>query len=246
MNGSKIDYILKRMGDDGIRNYAVYDRDKKTVIEEHKDDSLTVDQAIERMRSTLEYCDGLVFVELATMSKAERAKGGGQIKNALIPVQCGGAVAGIGSTNGGGNNISIGAITNALEEKFNARLDAMEKENKLQRKIEELERELREAREVNPTTQAIMGLLPNLLPQVVNGIFGKVPAPIAGHGTEPPVVEVQATTEATAEELEIVNDALTRLFAIDSELPQTLQKLAYMAENNKPMFDMARKMLYNQ
>lgn len=244
MNGSKIDYILKRMGEDGIRNYAVYDRDKKTIIEEHKDDSLTVDQAIERMRSTLEYCDGLVFVELATMSKAERAKGGGQIKNALIPVQCGGAVAGIGSTNGGGNNFNIGALTNALEEKFEARITAMEEKNRMQQEISELKRQLAEAKEVNPTTQAIMGLLPNILPQVVSGIFGKVPAPIAGH---PQVTEVEATQdEATPEQLEIVNDALTRLFVIDPELPQTLQKLAYMAENNKPMFDMARQMLYNQ
>jgi hypothetical protein len=92
--GSNVEYVLKRMRADNIRNFSVFDGDKKTVIEQCKDNSLTVDGAIDRLRDTLEFCSGLVFVELCPLSKEERAGGGVAAKNPnyWIPVQCGGSL----------------------------------------------------------------------------------------------------------------------------------------------------------
>jgi hypothetical protein len=242
MVGTNTEYILKRMRADGVRNFSVLDQDKKTVVEEVKDDSLTVDQAIDRVRDTLDFCTGLVFVELCPMSRQDRRTGGAELKkpNCLIPVHCGGSrpaggnapMSGIGST-----GPSYQDLMAAQEQRFNDRMDALEKDFKHKKEIEDLQRQLAEAKEGNPTVDKIINNLP-----VIAGFLGfKTPTGIAGPG--PGVDTNPEALEFTDQDDEFAETQIKRLLAVDPDFLQVLKRLADMAETNPPMYEMAKNML---
>lgn len=236
-HSNDLDYPIRRINEDNLRNFAIYDSDKKTVIQEYKNDELTTDQAAERLKQTLATLSGLVWVELCPMSKAQRGQGGGDAKkpNQWIALQCGGnntaAVQGIGNVNQSQN---IGALMGAMEEKFNARIEAIEEKNRLQREIDNLKRELEEAKEGSPT----LAMLQPHLPRLIDGIFGNQPAAIAGTGNQPATVE-----EVSADEQARAEKALGILCGIDPDFINVLERLAYMAQTNLPNYNMAKNFL---
>jgi hypothetical protein len=235
---SDINYILDRITQEDIRNYSILDGDKKTVIEESQDNSLTSDMVRSRVERTLRALSGggIVWISLSSKSKLEKAAGGNVGTNKMIAFNTGGQMPGIGST-GGDTASSIGAISAALEEKFNAKLEAMQLQNKHDAEIRDLQNKLEEAQNSSP----IVKMIEPILPQIITGLFGQMPRPIAG----PPKEETTAVQveEISNEEQEAIENALTRLISVDPDFPIVLQKLAHLAENNLQMYNQAKTLL---
>ena len=235
---SDINYILDRITQEDIRNYSILDGDKKTVIEESQDNSLTSDMVRTRVNRTLNALSGggIVWISLSSKSKLEKAAGGNVGTNKMIAFNTGGQVSGIGNT-GSDTASSIGAITAALEEKFNAKLEAMQLQNKHDAAIRDLQNKLEEAQNSSP----IVKMIEPILPQIITGLFGQMPRPIAG----PPKEETTAVQveEISDEEQAAIENALSRLISLDPDFPALLQKIATLAETNRPLYDQAKNFL---
>lgn len=229
-------WILEHMKNNGYQNFAIYnDSAKKMLLMEEKTGHKTPEEAANLLSDVLQNMSGIVYVEISKKSRGET--GGVGTPNHLIPVQLGEEkVAGIGSIQQPSQNFD--AAIGALEKNFNDRLDAMRREMEHKREVEDLRKQLKEAQEGNPMVNAI---LPHV-PQLISGIFGKTPAPIAGH----PPAEVPAETvneEYSEQEVEFASRQISRLLAVDPEFLHVLEKLADMAENEPSKYQMAKSFL---
>jgi len=227
-------YILDRMRAENIRNFRIFDSDKKTVIEDESANNLTVDQAIDRVQQTLNALTGLVWVELCNVARGEKAAGGGAMPNKWIALNLGG-VQGIGThnqaPNPGGNFAELMA---AMEQRNNDKLEALKKEFEYKNEINDLKRQLAES-------GGPLEILKPHIPAIITGIFGARPAAIAGHNTPP--AAPPAAEEHTAETVEFAELQLSRLLAVDPQFLQVLEKLADMAENEPQKYQMAKNFL---
>ena len=234
-------YILNRVITEQIRNYRILDGDKKTVIEEVADDSLTVDQVRDRIEATLNALSGggIIWITLLPKSKAARGEGGAIGVNKMIAFNTGSSVNGIGSTSAPANNDnSIGAISAALEEKFNAKLEAMQLQNKHDAEIRELKAKLAEAENSSP----VLKMIEPLVPHIITGLFGG-PKPIAGHTPAAEETTAVQVEEITDEEQAKIENALTRIISVDPDFPTMLEKIAVLAESNTAMYNQAKTIL---
>ena len=223
-------WILEHMKDRGYQNFAVYnDSAKKVLLVEEKTGHKTPEEAAQMLDGILKNMNGLVYLEITKKSRGEI--GGHGIQNSLIPVQLGEGVQSIGNVQTNQPNIS--ESIGALEKSFNDRLEAMKREMEHKREVDELKRQLKEAQEGNPLINTIV---PHI-PQLISGIFGKTPAPIAGHN------EPAEKTEYSEEETEFASRQLSRLLAVDPEFLSVLEKLADMAENEPSKYQMAKSFL---
>jgi hypothetical protein len=232
-HGNNIEYICERITEDEIRNFAIYDTDKKTLIEENKTGTLSPEEVCQRVRRTLSNCHGLVYGELARKSREEAGKGGKVLENARLAIQCGGAnapVHGIGNT--GPSQDYIGALNN----NFQLQLDNLKAVWAKDQEIQNLKAKIKELEEGNPMVK----MMEPHLPRLIDGIFGASPQRIAGPGPDAPQQEEVKLPENAEKFAEL---QLRRLLAVDPEFLSVLERLADMAETNRAMYDMAKNML---
>jgi hypothetical protein len=124
----------------------------------------------------------------------------------------------------------------AQETRFNERLDALAIEMRHKSEIEDLKRQLAEAKEGNPMVDKIINNLP-----AIAGVLGfKPPHAIAGHDSPAPAAEV---LEFSEDDDAFAETQIKRLLAVDPDFLKVLKRLADMAETNPPMYEMAKKML---
>jgi len=225
-------WILEHMKDRGYQNFAVYnDSAKKVLLVEEKTGHKTPEEASHMLDGILKNMNGLVYVEISKKSRGE--VGGHGVPNSLIPVQLGEGVQGIGNIQQIQPNFS--ESIGALEKSFNERLESLKMQMEHKKEVEDLKRQLKEAQEGNPLINSIA---PHI-PQLITGIFGKTPAPIAGHN----VSLSETAGEYSEAETEFASKQLSRLLAVDPEFLSVLERLADMAENEPSKYKMAKSFL---
>jgi tRNA U38,U39,U40 pseudouridine synthase TruA len=233
-------FIIEKMKLHGFRFYRIFDNDGKTVIDEQNNPEVDLETACNRLESTLHHLDGLVKVRISDKSTTDKAAGGAS-QNLNFDLQLGSDRASGTQNNQQAMNFQqgIGAIAQSLEEKFNAKLEALQREYEhkqelkmLQEKIETLQSALAEK---DPLQEFGMQALQQYGPAILGSMFN-TPAGIAGH---PPTAQ-----PVTIEDIDTrAEKAILRLLAVDPGFIDHLEKLATMAETNRVMYDMAVSLL---
>lgn len=244
--------VLQQILDNNIRCFAVYnDPGKKSLLYEDKSGDLTPELAKSRLENFLAGSSGLVYVELAKTSRAERAAGAGKgegIQNPLIPIQLGGIDAtaqrtgmqGItGMVPGTYTADQVDKLLAEKEARHQAELRHLQQTAALQKQMDELNRKLDEdktGKYLEQFAPAINGIISNY--------FTKAPVAVAGVGNGPAPGTPPATTAQQVQQL--IETSLDRILAIDPQFPMLLAKIADLAETNPDTYNMAKTMLQNQ
>jgi hypothetical protein len=180
-----------------------------------------------------------VHIKIAPRNRQEKTAGG-STQSLTYTLQLGGAHMGAPAPNqsNAATLQGIGAIRESIEQTFNARLEAMQKEwehretvRQLTERINGLEVALKER---DPMTEYGMKMLEQFGPGILGSLFGGQPTAAAIHGT----VE-QDDIDKRAEA------AIVRLLKIDPDFITNLERLADLAENNHGMYTMAVGILNN-
>jgi type III secretion system FlhB-like substrate exporter len=232
-------FVLERMRLHGFKYYQVFAQDGKTLIEEQQHPDVDCVEAMNRLESILNNTDGLVTVKISERNRDEKGQGG-SIRSFTYQLQLGGSHMGnpAPSADRGIGIHGIAAIQTSLEEKFTAKLEALQREyehreelRRLNEKITDLETQLNTK---NPYVEWGMQQLDKYGPAILGGFLGKPAAPmIHGPGQEPVADDIDARAER----------ALIRLLKVDPDFISNLEKLADMAETNQPLYQMAVAML---
>lgn len=230
-------FVLERMRLHGFKYYQVFAQDGKTLIEEQQHPDVDCVEAMNRLESILNNTDGLVTVKISERNRDEKGQGG-SIRSFTYQLQLGGSHMGNqapAANNGIGIN-GIAAIQASLEEKFTAKLEALQREyehreelRRLNEKISGLETQLNQK---DPFAEYGMQLLEKFGPAIAGSMFGKPAAPMI-HGPDNDQDDIDARAER----------ALIRLLKVDPDFISNLEKLADMAETNQPLYQMAVAML---
>lgn len=228
-------FISERMRVYQYRYYQVYDQDGKTLIDEQQNSDVDLETAINRLESLLNNLEGLVHVKVSKANRQEKGAGG-NVQALTYTLQLGGAHMGANkpADNNAGFVQGIGAIRESMEQSFQAKLDAMQKDwehreevRRLNERITGLETALKEK---DPMTEAGMQMLQQFGPAILGSMFGKPAAPmIHGPGTETAADDIDTRAE----------NALVRLLKVDPDFITNLEKLADLAETNPAMYQMA-------
>lgn len=235
------DWIKEQILARNIVAYKITDERKNTIAE---NDQLTPDLVVSELDGILPNLTGLIHLQLSPKNKAEKAAGGTNTKQDItIPIQLSADSKPIGAIHQPQQpTVDHAKIYEEMENRFNARLQIMEMQNKHALEIADLKRQLAEAQETNP----VIKMLEPQLPQIISGLLGNAqPRPMAGineHANEVQPVEVQQV-EVSEDEHGAAENAISRLLTIDPDFINVLQRLAKLAEQNIDMYNMAKGML---
>ena len=216
------DFVLDIMRTNDLRFFKVMGSDGKSLIVHQIDDSYTIDQAVEYLERTFERVTGTLYVTLNPRAKMG-AGGDSRILKFMVDTRD------LETAETGADTTGMVSGIGAIEEKFNARIEALEQKYFYESKIKELERELSEAKEGNPMIDKVLsGLMPLLAqqPQAVAGTSG----------------EDDGDVDSTRIR---ISQAVQRIMAIDPKFVDNIEALADLAENNTAMYNMAIGQLKN-
>lgn len=215
------DFVLETMRSNDLRFFKVFGSDGKSLIVHQTDNSFTLDEAVAYMERTFNNVTGTVHVSLQPRAKMNT---GGDNRLLKFIVDTRDLDTGANES-GGYDTTTIGAI----EERFNARLDAIEQKYKYESEIKDLKRQLEETKQGNPMVEKVLGaVLPMLQPrpQAVAGVSGD-------------------DTDKVDDTRVRVSHAVQRLMAVDQDFVSNLEALADLAEQNTAMYNLAITNLKN-
>lgn len=227
------DFIFTKMHSNKLSYYKVLDSDGKTILDQQDDDEVSVDEAVNLLRDTLENITGLITVVLS--EKSTRAKAaGGKIGDIRYTIK-------ITDTDSKGINgheeVRNDTLRSAIAAQYEAKMETLIEKHKNEialmkiqadhdRKFNELNEKLKELKEGDMTEK----VLPYLA-----GIFGNVVpgAPINGIPQEP-----HLNGPADENKVRLMN-AINRLIKVDKNFIGNLEKLADLAESSPMTYSIA-------
>lgn len=229
-----IDIIFSTAERQGLKFYEVLDAQNNKLFY-NNDEEKPLDKALAELRSDLNSVDGLVTIKLRGFKGGANTKGTSVRDQVTFTIRLGNE----SGINGIKTPPQQGAILDfaSFEQRMNEREEALRREFRYENQIADLKRQLAELKTADPWEKHIGSLMPML----INKLTGSRTTGIAGIPTEP--------TEPTEQIDQVKNDRVThavqRLWAIDENIADNLEKLADLATNNKAMYDMAVQTLNN-
>lgn len=172
--------------------------------------------------------DNYCHVTLSDRNRVQKGKGGENINYQFkVNLMAGNKAAAIASVR----------TTNTSDIKYIQEIDALKREIEIMKfnaRLEKMQDEMKAMKEGSMVEK----LLSN--PQIIQGIGGMfgIKTPVALAGSEDGPVD-----GAPVEKENKIRSALTKLMKIDSDLPETLSKLADYAETNPAQYFTFKKML---
>lgn len=194
-------------------------------------DGLGTEAAIEQLNFILDSSEPnqFVIVEYSSIPKAKRRgpDSPGQSRNKSFKLRTGPEHSGA-PVNGIGSVGNIGEIKTLMEE--NARLQNELNATNLRQEYDA------KIRELNDKIESKGNFIETLLNSPLGQILAQKLVSVAAPAQPAPVVAVAGTDEPATDAQSTIVKAVNRLYRIDSNLPQTLTKLADMAEANPDGF----------
>lgn len=237
--------VYSKMHTNQLPFYRVIDSDGKSLLDENDDENTGVDEAVNRLRDSLDNIVGLVTVVLSEKNKKQKATGGsvkGDFKYTLK--------LGDGSSKSPLNGFSEAqndSFKSQLREQYEERIKLLtekhesekkqlRKEFETEKRIEKLELSLKEAKDGGIAEQylpIIAGLLTGQQPNALSGISEEKKTPDPGSNKE---IHLNGIPESNKQRL---TNVLNRLFKRDGKLIEHLEMLAALAEQKPFKYKLA-------
>lgn len=228
------EFIFNKMHSNKLAYYKVLDSDGKTILDQQDDDEVSVDEAANLLRDTLENISGLITVVLSEKSQRAKAAGGkiGDIRYTIKITDT--DAKGLSGHEEVRNDTLRAAIAAQYEAKMETLIEKHKNEIALMkiqaehdRKFNELNEKLKELKEGDMTEK----VLPYLA-----GIFGNVvPGAPAINGIPQ---EPHLNGPADENKVRLMN-AINRLIKLDRNFIDNLEKLADLAEKSPMTYSLA-------
>lgn len=227
------EFIFTKMHSNRLSYYKVLDSDGKTILDQQDDDEVSVDEAVNLLRDTLENISGLITVVLSEKSTRAKAAGGkiGDIRYTIKITDS--DIKGIA----GHEEVRNDTLRSAIAAQYEAQMETLREKHKNEialmklqadhdRKFSELNEKIKELKEGDMTEK----VLPYLA-----GIFGNVVpgAPINGIPQEPHL-------NGPGDDFKMrLTSAINRIIKVDSNFVDNLEKLADLAESKPFVYKIA-------
>jgi hypothetical protein len=237
--------IYNKMQTNGLPFYRVLDSDGKSLLDENDDENVSVDEAVNRLRDSLENTAGLVTVLLSAKNRAQKGAGGKIAGDFKFTVK-------LGDTKGAGINgfteanrdsmrqtlvDSFNEKLKLIEEKHAAEIKQLKKDHETEKRLEKLEADLKEAKSG--------GIADQYLPIIAGLLTGQQPNAVAGI----PETENTASPHITGtdEDNKVrMTTALNKLFKADKNFLIHLEMLAKLAESKPLIYKLAIEKLKSE
>lgn len=228
--------ILDKMRSAKMQYYRVKDSDSKSLIDSNEDPELGLDAAIQALETTLNNCDGLVYVSIMARNSKAKAEGGDTTKsfNYTIKLGTGSSTSAIGAI--GGNNY-LETIMTLMNNNFTVQMQMMQKSFEHERELEKAKKE--SEKEVHPLLLKAVNKLERMIPDHTPG---NIHAP-AIHGLPEGQKKQFIQKPMTEEEKKKLNLAIAILIQEDADFLEHITMLATMVQNDPEMYAMAIKKL---
>jgi hypothetical protein len=242
------EFILNKVEELDYPFFCIYDADGKTrLYHNYQVDSPTSTEARGQLIEAFEAISGNVTVELKKQIKA-----GGDVRQ-MVTYKCN-----LSSNNYGVNGMKpvttqvgpdVDRLLQLQADNFRIQMEAMREAHKRDLEMVDLKRQMTELKNgdfFEKHGEKLIGALPYIL----NGLTGKPSMPIAGPIVNGPghpdveTVEHTAADEANADQLKLEN-LLQRMFAVDPEFLNNLEKLVHLAENKPEIYKIALNSLHS-
>ncbi len=229
--------------------YKVLDSDGKTILDIQDDNEVSVDEAVNRLRDTLENLTGLITVVLSDKPKKDKGAGGA-INDLKITIK----LTEDGSSKGiTGHEMGNDIIRNSIAKEYEAKMETLQEKHK--NEVERLKMEHANEKKFADLHEKIKELkdgdyLDKVLP-MISGIFGAPPVAPGINGIPPggETVEMPQHPHITGPadpngKARMVN-AINRLLKVDQNFIEHLELLANLSESNPMVYQIAIQKLKN-
>lgn len=233
------EFIYNKMLTNNLNYYRVLDSDNKTVLDSQQDSDCGVDEAVNRLRDTLDNLTGLVNIVLSAKSGAEKAQGGANPKGDIkltIKLTDGDAK----GINGLHQDQSLRAdeLRAAIVREYEAKLETQETRHKAEierlktehaneKRFRELQDQIKELKE-NDMTKDLMPVISGLL-------SGQGSNALAGIPAEPHITGPGETVSPKERMVAAINTILKT----DKNFVAHLEMLAALSEKSPVVYHMA-------
>lgn len=231
--------IFDKMKSEGIAFWTVFDSDKKTIIDEVDTEEADAQESLDKLQDLIYSLDGLVYVVLRTTNKRVRSAGGDLKGTYQYSVRLGNSASGINGIRESSSNSGsmLKDMLSLMEARHQAEMKALEARLTLHHQMDELKRQIKEKN----TPDATDKLLEQVFTMFAAQNSGMIkPTALAGNDEPAQQNEQQLKRE---EAKVLLTSAIQRLYKVDPNFHETLNKLADMAEGNPGKYQMALTML---
>lgn len=240
MNLTTKDYVFDQITKNGFTYYAIYDH-KGNITRNQTNDNFRPQDAIEDLTSFFNNNSGLFKLVFRNGKTIPRAGSGAYLYTFYVQNN-GQMVQGIGSNGQPQIADSYGML--GMVRELQARTEQQSKENFAQmiagiEKQNELQIQLLKEQMKNKGGNDDTVLLQTIT-TALGSIFGGGSMAMTGFNDAPPADQKISVDQDTKVR---INRAITRLLAVDPNFANHIEKLADMAESNKPMYDTALQIL---
>jgi hypothetical protein len=226
---SNIEPILRTMREYGWKHYRIQDLEGKNLFFQDFED-ITLDEAVGRFERDISCVSGPVRVAISDKSQAGKGRGG-NVRNQVeytIHVTPTYTQPNIGSI---ASPVTAGIDPMDIEKRISAAVEDVKKDFKIQ----QLQEQIKELRQGDPMENQLIGMLTNLFAPKAGA-----PLTMAVSGYTPEV----ATAEPSEQEVMArIGAAVQKIADNDPNYLENLEALANLAENNKPVYNMAVQQL---
>lgn len=237
------EFIYTKMLTNGLNYYRVLDSDNKTVLDSQQDSDCNVDEAVNRLRDTLDNLTGLVNVVLSAKSGAEKAQGGtgpkGDIKLTIkLSDDSKGGINGLEHQSMRSDELRSAmareyeAKLEAAEIRHKAEIDRLKSDHANEKRYRELQDQIKELKENDH--------LKDVLP-MISGLLNNNGAALAGIPDQP---HITGTDGASPKERMVA--AINTILKTDKNFVAHLEMLAVLSERNPVVYHLAIAKLKEQ
>lgn len=219
-----ISTILDKMKEMDIRCYTISEPDGK-LLDENDNQELSAVEAREKFEMMMDSLIGTVKVTLRTNSKKARANGQGLKDNHYYLIRLRGENE--SGVNGMGNSNT--SIYGLMEKNFNTQIEMIKKETQWKQDLEDLKKSIKEDNGGYEVVKDILKELKPYLPMIA-AKFNQAPITpgIAGNAND--VIEDIPKNKYTAEEMQRMETAVSKLMKLDANFVSNIEKLAEFCE----------------
>jgi hypothetical protein len=228
------DFIFTKMHSNRLSYYKVLDSDGKTILDQQDDDEVSVDEAVNLLRDTLENISGLITIVLS--EKSTRAKAaGGKIGDIRYTIKITDDTKGIN----GHEEVRNDTLRHAIAAQYEAKMETLVEKHKNEialmkiqadhdRKFNELNEKIKELKEGDMTEK----VMPYLA-----GIFGNM---VPGAGAAINGIPQEPHLNGPGDDFKLrLTSAINRIIKVDSNFVDNLEKLADLAESKPFIYKVA-------
>lgn len=212
--------IFQKMAVNKLPYYRVLDSDGKTILDAQDDEDCTVDEAVHRLRDTLEQLTGLITVVLSAKTTKQKGAGGntqGDLRFSIkLTDENAKGVSGMA-------DMREDVLRAAIAREYEAKMDALRKEFEHKEEMRKLQDQINELKNGDS--------LEKYMPMIA-GLLGNQGAPIAGFPEQPHIT-------GPADYKERLVSAINRIQKVDNQFIDNLERLADLAEKSPMVYKIA-------